>query len=193
MPENANKKGNLVVISGPSGVGKSTICKEIVDRTDAFLSVSATTRSRGEGEVEGKNYYFLSRSEFEKKIQAGEFLEYAEVFGNLYGTPWGPVEKALDEGKTVLLEIDVQGGQKAKKLFKDAIMVFILPPKESELEKRMHGRARGEDRTSAEKRLQSAGNEIAQAWQSYDHMVINDDLEEAVTEIISIIEGKSGE
>lgn len=106
----SGKQGKLVVISGPSGVGKSTICRQAAERLGAVLSVSATTRPRGASEVDGRDYYFLTRQEFQRRIAAGEFLEYAEVFGNYYGTPRRPVEQAIAEGKIVILEIDVQGG-----------------------------------------------------------------------------------
>jgi guanylate kinase len=188
-----DNNGKLIVISGPSGVGKSTISSEIVKRLDAFLPMSVTTRPIGENEVDGTHYQFISTEDFKKGIAEENFLEYAEVFGNLYGTLWQPVEDALESGKTVLLEIDVQGGMSVKKIYKEVQLVFIVPPNTSDLKKRMDGRQRGEDEESRKKRLQGAGEETAKAWQHYDHMVINDDLETAINEIIDIIHGKSGE
>lgn len=181
------QKGKLIIISGPSGVGKSTICAEIVKRTGAFLSVSTTTREQGEGEIEGQTYHFITKEDFEQKIKEEYFLEYANVFENYYGTSWQPVEEAIESGQIVLLEIDVQGALTVKKVFDDAEMVFVLPPHKTDLEKRMGSRARGESSQSAQIRLDSASQETAKAWQYYDHMVINDDLEQAINEIIEII------
>jgi len=178
-----------VIISGPSGVGKSTICKEVVKRmSNVYLSVSVTTREKSELEVDGTDYRFVSRQEFEQKIADDLLLEYAEVFGNLYGTTQDKVDESLDAGKNVILEIDVQGARQAKAKYPDAIMIFILPPTQKELAERLNGRGRG-DVESTEERLDEAGTEIAAAWQYYNHMVINDDLELAVNEVIRIIEG----
>ena len=188
-----DNNGKLIVISGPSGVGKSTISSEIVKRLDAHLCMSSTTRAKGEKEVDGEHYNFISTEDFQKGIREENFLEYAEVFGNHYGTLWQPVEDALEAGKTVLLEIDVQGGLSVKKIYKDVQLVFIVPPHSRDLQKRMDGRQRGEDDESKKKRLQGAGEETAKAWQHYDHMVINDDLETAINEIIDIIQGNPGE
>lgn len=185
--------GRLVIISGPSGVGKSTICKELVGRLDnVYLSVSATTRPKKAGEQDGREYWFVGRDEFEKMMKAGEFLEHAEVFGNLYGTPKSKVEQALGQGKTVLLEIDVQGALQIKNLYPRARLIFILPPKQAELAKRIDGRGRDDSR-EVEKRLAGAGIEIAAGWQYYKNMVINDDLQQAVQEIIEIINKRIGE
>lgn len=192
MTDSDNKKGKLVIISGPSGVGKSTICAKLVEKTDAFLSTSTTTREKGEGEIDGQHYQFISTEQFEQKINQEYFLEYANVFGNYYGTPWQPVEDCIESGRTVLLEIDVQGAIAVKKVFDDAKMIFILPPHKNELEKRMGTRARGETQRSTQVRLDSASQETAKAWQFYDHMVINDDLDQAVQEIIEIINPDNG-
>jgi len=183
----------LIIISGPSGVGKSTICRELVRRLDnVYLNVSTTTREKKTGEQDGKEYWFVSRNEFEKRIKAGKFLEYAEVFGNLYGTGKDKVLRALDNGKIVLLEIDVQGALQVKKLYPAAKLIFILPPKQTELQKRIDGRGR-DDQKDIEKRLAGAGIEIAAAWQYYKYLVINDDLQQAVQEIIEIITKPAGE
>jgi guanylate kinase len=187
MNTKGNRKGKVVVISGPSGVGKSTICKGIVKKLDnVCLSVSATTRPRAENEADGKDYCFLTKSEFQEKIDAGQFLEYAEVFGNFYGTPRDKVRQNLKAGKTVILEIDVQGGTQIKTAFPDAVMIFIMPPDRGELAKRMSLRAREEPQT-AEKRLKKAGSEIAAANRYYDYKVVNDNLQDAVNKVIKII------
>ena len=187
------KQCSVIIISGPSGVGKSTICRELVKKLgNAYLSVSTSTRLPGSDEVDGRDYNFVSREEFEKQIEADNFLEYAEVFNHLYGTPKDKVTQALNDGKTVILEIDVQGAQKVKKIIPDAKMIFILPPKHAELAKRINGRGRDE-KDVVEKRLVQAGNEIAIAWQCYEHMVINEHLNYAGEEIIEIIRLKNGE
>ena len=193
MNRHVHRNGGVVIISGPSGVGKSTICKEVVRRRkDVYLSVSITTRPKSDSEIDGDDYWFISEEEFRRRIREGCFLEYAEVFGHLYGTPADKVEQALGAGKTVILEIDVQGARQAKAVYPDAVMVFILPPSQRKLAERMDGRGR-EDAETAEKRLGGAGTEIAAAWQYYQHMVINDDLEQAVNEVIQIIEGSQAE
>lgn len=189
MNEQENKKGKVVIISGPSGVGKSTICKEVVKQIDnACLSVSVTTRPRAESEADGRDYWFISKEQFQQRVDNDLLLEYAEVFGNLYGTPKDKVEEALKAGKTMILEIDVQGAKQAKVIYPEAVMIFILPPSQRELAQRLNGRAR-EDEEAAEERLDGAGTEIAGGWQYYQHLVINDDLEQAVNEVVQIIEG----
>ncbi|MFH1613498.1 MAG: guanylate kinase [Planctomycetota bacterium] len=190
MTPEKEKKAALVVISGPSGVGKSTICKEVVKRLGAFMSVSATTRAKSPNEVDGVDYYFLEKDEFEKKIKDSNFLEYAEVFGNYYGTFRKPVEQALRQGKCVILEIDVQGALQVKKVFADVLLIFILPPTQSELAERISHRGRDSEEATGE-RLQGAGTEIAAAWRYYEHMVINEDLEQAISEVMQIINGHS--
>ncbi|MEN6385606.1 MAG: guanylate kinase [Phycisphaerales bacterium] len=181
-------KGVIIVISGPSGVGKSTICKQVIKKFEdqIYLSVSATTRTKKAGEKDGVDYFFLSREEFKTQIDAGNFLEYAEVFGNLYGTPKDKIQQQLDKGKIVLLEIDVQGAQQVKKIFPEANLIFIMPPQNRELKNRIIGRGR-DDEADVEKRLAGAGMEIAAGWQHYDFIVINDKLQPAVEETIDII------
>jgi guanylate kinase len=190
MIDSNNPKGKVVIVSGPSGVGKSTICKEIVKRLDnIYLSVSMTTRPKSATEVDGQDYWFVSEEEFHKRIEKGLLLEYAEVFGHFYGTPKDKVAEALQEDKIVILEIDVQGARQAKVVFPEAIMIFILPPSEKILAERMNHRGR-EAADAAEIRLNGASTEIAAAWQYYNHMVINEDLQQAVNECIQIITDK---
>jgi guanylate kinase len=189
--QETRKKGKVVIISGPSGVGKSTICKQAVQQLDsAYTSISVTTRPRGPSETQGRDYWFISEQQFQQRIDNGQLLEYAEVFGHLYGTPKDKVEDALREGKTVILEIDVQGAKQAKAIYPDAIMIFILPPSAKTLAERLDHRGR-ENAEKAEQRLGGASNEIAAAWQYYEHMVINEDLQQAVTEVVQIIQGPS--
>ena len=186
-------KGKVVIVSGPSGVGKSTICKQILKRLDdVYMSVSVTTRPRSEGEVDGRDYWFISQKEFQERLDKGLLLEHAEVFGHLYGTPKDKVEQALQLGKTVILEIDVQGAKQAKIIFPDAVMIFILPPSKKDLAERMDNRGR-EVTEAAQERLSEASAEIAAAWQYYEHMVINEDLQQAVNECVQIIESSRTE
>jgi len=188
-----NVKGKIVIVSGPSGVGKSTICKEIVKRLDyVYLSVSVTTRPKSNAEVDGQDYWFVSEEDFQERIENGLLLEYAEVFGHLYGTPKDKVEEALQAGKVVILEIDVQGAIKAKAVFPDAVMIFILAPTEKDLAERLNHRGR-EAGEVVEERLNGASAEIAAAWQHYEHMVINEDLQQAVNECVQIIENAKTE
>lgn len=193
MNQTEDKQGRVVIVSGPSGVGKSTICREVVKRLDnVCLSVSATTRPKSDGEVDGEDYWFLSESEFRERIDNDLLLEYAEVFGSLYGTSREKVDEALRAGKTVILEIDVQGAKQVKANFPDAVMIFILPPSTKVLADRMNGRGR-DDADVAEERLDGAGAEIAAAWQYYKYMVINDDLHQAVAECVQIIKNAQSE
>lgn len=187
MDKSNTATGKLMIVSGPSGVGKSTICKEVARRLDnAFLSVSVTTRPRGKGEKHGKNYWFISKEEFQQRAAKGKFLEHAEVFGNLYGTPRDKVEQALSQGKTVILEIDVHGAKQVKATYPDAVMIFILPPSAGVLAERLNRRGRDSSQ-AAEARLGGASDEIAGAWQYYQHLVINENLEQAIKEVMQII------
>ena len=188
-----NKKGSIVIVSGPSGVGKSTICKEVAKRLEeVFLSVSFTTRPSSGNEIDGKDYWFISKEDFEERLYKGLFLEFAEVFDNYYGTPRDKVDEMLSEGKSVILEIDVQGARKVNRIYPDAKMVFVLPPSKNKLTERMDGRGR-DDIEASTKRLSQADSEIAAAWQYYEHMIINDDLQQAVEELIDIIKMNSGD
>ena len=187
MDEDKSKEGKVVVISGSSGVGKTTISKEAVRRLDdAYLSVSVTTRLQSSNEADGRDYWFVSQEEFQRRVDEDLLLEHAEVFGHFYGTPKDKIDEALGAGKTVVLEIDVQGARQTKMIYPEAVLIFILPPTQKELAQRINHRGR-EDAETAEERLDEASNEIAAAWQYYDNMVINDDLEQAINEVVQII------
>ena len=180
-------KNLLIVLSGPSGVGKGTIVNNLLSRGNFSLSVSATTRPPREGEREGEAYFFLSRGQFEKEIKEGGFLEYSEHFENLYGTPRKFVEDKL-KVSDVVLEIEVDGALQVKKSYPEAVLIFILPPSVEELEKRLKGRG-SEPPEKVEKRLSRLGYELSKK-ELYDYRVINDDLLTAVGEIESIIKSK---
>jgi guanylate kinase len=182
--------GRLIVISGPSGVGKSTVTGMVVTRTGVELSVSATTRPPRPGEVDGKNYHFVSSAEFQRMIDADELLEWADVFGNRYGTPAGPVRRAVADGRTIILEIDVQGGVQVARKMPQATFVLILPPSDEELARRLRGRGTESDAVVA-RRLAKAQEEIRQATASgvYTIMVVNDDLEKAVGDVVAVVTG----
>ncbi|MGL4847957.1 MAG: guanylate kinase [Clostridium sp.] len=180
------KRGVLLVISGPSGAGKGTICKALLEkRDDLHISVSATTRSPREGEVDGINYHFLTRETFKEKIQNNEFLEYAEVYGNFYGTPKTDVQKLLDSGKNVILEIDIQGALKVKENSEDGIFIFILPPSMEELKQRIINRG-SETPESLMTRFKAAYKEINYI-SKYNYAVVNDQVDLAVDKIEAII------
>ncbi|QDU71744.1 guanylate kinase [Mucisphaera calidilacus] len=178
-----NGTGLLVIISGPSGAGKTTIAHEVERRVGATFSVSMTTRAQTAKDVDGQDYVFVSDERFRAEIERGGLLEWAEVFGRCYGTPREPVERAVADGRTMLLEIDVQGAVQVKEKMPDALTIFILPPDEATLLQRLRDRKReGEDQI--QKRFAEARREIALARESgaYDVFIVNDDLERAIGE-----------
>ncbi|MDE6710259.1 MAG: guanylate kinase [Oscillospiraceae bacterium] len=178
-------KGMLIVVSGPSGCGKGTVLAEILKSDRIFYSVSATTRSPRPGETDGVNYYFLTKERFEALIEEDGMLEYASYCGNYYGTPKKPVEDMLEQGKHVILEIEVQGAMKVMEKCPEAVFVFILPPSLKELERRLNKRGT-EAEDVIKKRLSEAAGEIKQAYK-YNYAVINGELSEAVDDLKAII------
>ncbi len=184
MAEN-KKRGSLIVISGFSGVGKGTVVKRLVSDFGYNISVSATTRSPREGEVDGREYYFMGKSEFENLIDYGGFIEWTQYVENYYGTPKKYVEKSLDEGKDIILEIEVMGALNVKKQFPDALLIFISAPSISELRSRLSGRGTESEETII-KRLKKATEE-AEDMDKYDYVVVNDDLEECIRTVDSVI------
>ena len=185
-----NEKGILIVVSGFSGSGEGTLMKELLTRyPDTYaLSISATTRSPREGEVDGREYFFVSKDEFEKMIAKGELIEYAKYVENYYGTPRDYVEKKLNEGKDVILEIEIQGALNVKKMFPDTLLLFVTPPSAEELRKRLVGRGT-ETMDVIESRMDRACEE-AQGMENYDYLIVNDSLDRCVEEMHSIIRGE---
>ena len=180
------QKGVLFVISGPSGVGKGTINKMLFDEFDGHVafSVSATTRGPREGEIDGTHYFFISKQEFENRVANNEFLEHAEYAGNCYGTPRSYVLKLLEEGVSVILEIDLQGAVQVKERMPESVSIFILPPSFEELESRLRGRGT-ETPEKIEKRLAAAKHEMDMAH-TYDYRIVNDDLDDAYQQLRTI-------
>jgi guanylate kinase len=181
------KRGLMLVLSSPSGAGKTSICKKLLQQdTGLVLSVSATTRKRRPGEVEGKDYQFLSIQEFESRINKSQFLEYAKVFGNYYGTPVQLVERNLKSGVDVLFDIDWQGTQQLKaRARQDLVSVFILPPSIKELEKRLFNRAQDTSEVVAN-RMSKSASEMSH-YPEYDYVIINHDLDKSVQQVQSIL------
>ena len=185
-----DKKGILIVVSGFSGAGKGTLMRELLQRYEEkyALSISATTRQPREGEVHGREYFFLSKEEFEKMIAKDELIEYAKYVENYYGTPRNYVEQKLDEGKDVILEIEIQGALKVKEKFPDALLLFVSPPSAEELKNRLVGR--GTETMEVINSRMSRAAEEAEGMENYDYLIINDTLEECVEQMHAVIQGE---
>ena len=185
------RKGLLLILSSPSGAGKSTLARRLMDWDPTLrFSVSATTRAPRPGEVDGREYYFKSRAEFEAMAAAGEMLEHAEVFGNFYGSPKGPVETAMAEGRDTLFDIDWQGGQQIRNssLGRDVVSIFVLPPSIAELDRRLRGRAQDSDEVIAG-RMAKSRDEISH-WAEYDYVIVNHDIDTAFGELVTILKAE---
>lgn len=184
-----NNKGNLFVLSAPSGAGKDTILKKLLEMDDKiYLSVSATTRKPRQGEINGVHYHFLTKEQFEQKIEQNQLLEYASYAGNYYGTPLEYIEIERNKGKDVILEIEVQGASEVRKKCQDATSIFIVPPSFEELENRLLGRGT-DDLETIKKRLEIAKVELLEQ-DKFDNVVVNDIVERACNEILDIIKNK---
>lgn len=181
-----SNSGMLVLFSGPSGVGKDTVLDIILDKDERLQrSISLTTREKRTGEIDGEDYYFITKDEFLNMVESGQVLEYAQYGENIYGTPKAPVDKWLKDGKTVILKIEVKGAQKIRELYPDALSIFLLPPSMQVLEDRI--RTRGtESEQDIQKRLEIAKNEILRSA-DYDFVVVNDDIDEASNNVLDII------
>jgi guanylate kinase len=186
--EESPSLGKLIVLTGPSGVGKGTLMKKLLQRhPELYYSVSVTTRSPRAGEINGKNYYFISRNKFEQLVAQGEFLEWAEFAGNYYGTPRAAVIDHIQSGKLVVLEIELEGARQIRASFPSALSIFILPPSFSELEKRIRGRGQDSEEAIA-RRLHRAQVEI-QAADEFDIQIVNDNFDTALNEIETVLFG----
>ena len=178
-------KGGLYIVSGPSGTGTGTVCKVLAEDENVFLSISSTTREVRTGEVEGVTYNYISKNSFEEMISSDTMLEWAVYSGNYYGTPRKDVEKMLNEGKNVILEIEVQGAFKVKEIFPETVMIFVVPPSMKELKKRLTERGR-ESESQIKVRMETARRELELAPR-YDYVIINDTLENCVEEMRDVI------
>lgn len=179
-------KGNLYIVAAPSGAGKTTLVSALLKaEPNVQLSVSYTTRPPREGEVDGLNYHFVDRATFEQMILAGDFLEHANVFGNYYGTSQTWINTAINDGRDILLEIDWQGAQQVRRIFPQAIGIFVLPPSLETLASRLHGRGTDDEAVIA-RRLAAAREEISHV-DEFDYVVVNEMLDQAIAEIVSIV------
>jgi len=183
-----NKKGLLIVLSGPSGVGKGIICQKLVEYFNAWYSVSATTREKRNGEIEGKNYFYITKEEFEQKIKDNEFLEYASYNNNYYGTLKTKIDEKLNNKINVFIEVEVNGAKNIKSIYQDSILIYILPPSLEELEERLRGR-NTEDETTIQNRMNITKEELKQI-DIYDYVVVNDNLEKTIEKVKNIIESE---
>lgn len=183
-----SKKGIFIVISGPSGVGKGTIVKKLLERFNAWYSISMTTRPKRENEIDKVNYFFVTKEQFEENIKEDGFIEYATYNNNYYGTPRKEIDNKLNNNIDVIAEIEVKGARKVKELYKDSVLIYILPPSFEELETRLRNR-NTEDDATIEKRLNIAKEELKQI-DIYDYVVVNNTVEEATNNVINIIESE---
>jgi guanylate kinase len=182
-------RGHLYVIAAPSGAGKTSLMRALLERRPAVsFSVSCTTRAPRSHEQEGRDYHFIDRAEFERLIKAGEFIEHADVFGNLYGTRRAAVESALAEGRDLILEIDWQGANQVRKRLPEAVQIFILPPSRAELEARLRKRATDSPEAIA-RRLAESVSEMSH-WREFDFVVVNQDFDQALAELEAIFDGR---
>lgn len=191
MSRPSSRRGLLLILSSPSGAGKSTLARRLMDWDPTLrFSVSATTRSPRPGEEEGREYYFKAKPEFEAMIAAGEMLEHAEVFGNFYGSPKGPVEAAMQDGRDTLFDIDWQGGQQIRNsaLGRDVVSVFVLPPSIAELDRRLRSRGQDSDEVIAGRMAKSQA-EISH-WAEYDYVIVNTDIDKAFNELLTILQAE---
>lgn len=183
-----NRKGIIFVISAPSGTGKTTICEQLLKNFHNLkMSISHTTRKPRAGEKNGVNYYFISEAKFKEMIEKGDFIEWAEVYGNLYGTSKRMINDLLNSGSDVLLDIDIQGAKNIKKIYNKSVLIYLLPPSIEELKIRLQNRK--EDSETIEKRLSKVADEINE-YKFYDYLVINDDFEEALKKVMCIIQAE---
>lgn len=180
------KQGILTVVSGFSGAGKGTLMKALLEKYEYGLSISATTRAPREGEQNGREYFFLTKEQFEDMISKNELIEYAQYVGNYYGTPKKYVQQQLDAGKNVILEIEIQGALNVKKMFPDALLIFVTPPSAAELKSRLVGRGT-EDMETINKRMKRAAEE-SKFMNSYDYIAVNDKLDECAEELNDTIQ-----
>ena len=187
----SKRRGLLLILSSPSGAGKTTLTRRLIDWDPTIrFSISATTRAARPGEADGREYYFRSRADFERMVDTGEMLEHAEVFGNLYGSPREPVQAAMNRGCDTVFDIDWQGGQQIRNsaLGRDVVSVFVLPPSIAELDRRLH--ARGQDSAAViAGRMAKSRDEISH-WAEYDYVIVNSDLDTAFDELVTILQAE---
>jgi guanylate kinase len=191
MAQDQTRRGLLLILSSPSGAGKSTLARRLMDWDPTLrFSVSATTRAPRPGEEDGREYHFKSREAFEDMVKSGQMLEHAEVFGNYYGSPRGPVEASMQAGRDTLFDIDWQGGQQIRNsaLGRDVVSIFVLPPSIAELERRLRGRAQDSDAVIAGRMAKSLA-EISH-WAEYDYVIVNNDIDSAFAELVTILQAE---